>query len=188
MIRNSEDRFSALERRLAWTETLLAAECQEVDELSGSATDAAASWRAGDAAALQSRIEQLIAWLRDTEAKVANGQARLADAERDNQNLRNWLSAAEAREANARARLRDAERIPSNLQTEILTLQAGLPLGTARRMRVPDLPNQADTPVEALLNEYGLFGLSALVKTRRLIEESHDKHGSEDSVEEQDHA
>jgi len=151
--RDSQEHCAALERRLAWTEALLTAECDRVDQLSKLASASRSP------AALEHASEQA------AEAAAVEDGRRVEE-------LTSWLRAAEAEAANAEARLRDAERVAADRQTEILALQAALRLHSANGKAASDIASVPNTALESLLNEYGLFDLSALVKTRRCADEA----------------
>lgn len=120
--------------------------------------------------------------LREAEARAVNAEARLKDAERHLADLLRQLGMAEAKQSNAQSRLRDAERVAAERQRQNLALQASLRIRHAGSERDPDITAQPDTALEALLNEHGLFELSALVKTRRCFDEAGDPSAGDAEV------
>lgn len=94
--------------------------------------------------------EQLTA----SEAREANGQNILIDTKSLVAKYQQELAASEARETDARNRLAAVEQ----QERERLAAQSGL-------------ASAPDTPLEALLAEYGLTELAQLIKTRRVSDE-----------------
>lgn len=99
-------------------------------------------------------IARVHAQLADCEAREANARSMLLDYQNLLAECQQELAACEAREAEAKNRLAAAEQN----ERERLAAQSGL-------------ASSSDSPLEALLAEYGLVELSRLVKTRRVSDE-----------------
>ena len=127
---------------------------------------------APEVSALRVELQRLAALLQDAVTKVNSADALRIEAERKLQNALGWLKAAEAQVANREALLTDAQRLAMEREREIIGLQATLQLRAESGEILHAVMNGPDTPLEALLNEYGLFDLAALVKARRCADES----------------
>jgi chromosome segregation ATPase len=107
--------------------------------------------------------------LRELEARLANADARLTDAERQADEYRRVIKETEAKTANAEARLLEAEqRAKRYLEEREDILAERVASVTVEPTATSD---QSLSPLESLLDEYGLSVLARIVERRRLVEE-----------------